>query len=140
MLGSSYNRGRYLILAVVFCLSCGGPPGVVLIGSARAASADGLVDAKKIGDRGTRVTVHMERLPSPEQLGPGLKYYVVWFEGDGGKPIKAGSLRYEPETRIGDLVRICVFREFRIRITAERSIDVTAPSDLIIAERAISSN
>jgi hypothetical protein len=137
MLGRIMSGARLIGMALLITSGCGGPPGEVIIGTARAPSADGLIDAEESGSYGSTVTVHMERLPAPAQLGEGLKYYLVWFEEKNGKPIFAGPLAYQPEARTGDLKRSCPFREFRLRITAERSQKVAVPSDLTIAERAV---
>jgi hypothetical protein len=138
MLGIITRGAGLFVLALLLNGSCGGPSGDVIVGTARAPGADGLIDAEEEGSSGALVNVHMERLPAPEQLGEGLKYYVVWYESKGGKPIRAGSLTYQREARTGDLVKTCPYREFRVRITAERSQDTQTPSELTIAERAVS--
>jgi hypothetical protein len=131
---------RYLLFLAALCLGgCGSFSGLVLIGSAQAPGTDGYVEVDEAGS-GTRVRVHMERLPAPEQLGEGLKCYVVWFKGQGGKPIRAGALAYKPEARTGDLVRTCPLKEFQITVTAERSPEVTAPGELIVTGRAVSAD
>jgi hypothetical protein len=139
MIVSATRRAR-LVFGILFLLlasNCGGPPGVIIIGTAQAPGADGLVDAQKRGDTRSSVSVHMERLPAPEQLGSGSKYYLVWFTPSGGKPIRAGALAYKPENRTGDLVKACAFQSFRVTITAEASEIVPAPSELVVAERAV---
>jgi hypothetical protein len=137
MLGLVAHGKRLFFLTALLICGCSGFSGLILIGSARAPGADGYAEVEEAG-RGARVTIHMERLPAPWQLGEGLKYYLVWFEGKGGKTVRGGTLAYKPEERTGDLVRTCPFRKFRIRITAERSQEATAPDELTIAERTVS--
>ena len=70
-------------------------------------------------------------------LGDGLTSYVVWFEGDGRKPIRAGVLTYGEATRTGDLTATAPFTEVRVRITAEANAEVKTPGSLTIVERAL---
>jgi len=129
-----------LILVVLLALllaACGGSPDYLLIGTARAPSADGTVQVDDIGGDGGLVTVHMERLPPPRHLGEGNTAYMVWFEATG-KTIKAGELDYKVTTRTGDLMKPCPFGTFKLKITAESKPDAERPSDFVIAEQTIS--
>lgn len=132
---------RKLALAALLALpwtGCGGAPDYLLIGTARAPSADGVVEVDEIDGASGLVTVHMERLPPPRHLGEGNTVYLVWFESEKGKTVKAGELSYKVESRTGDLMKTCPFEKFRLKITAEPRPDVERPSDFVIAEQRIS--
>ena len=117
---------------------CGGAPDYLLIGSARAPSADGIVELDEIDGGTALVTVHMERLPPPRNLGEGNRHYVVWFESDDGKKVRAGELVYQVETRTGDLIKTCPFSRFTLKVTAEKTPEPAAPGSFVVAEQRIS--
>ncbi len=125
-------------LLALLPVGCGGSPDYLLIGTARAPSADGMVQVDDIDGAGGLVTVHMERLPPPRHLGEGNTAYLVWFEDRDGETIKAGELDYRVETRTGDLMKPCPFSVFKLKITAESKPDAKRPSDFVVAEQTIS--
>jgi hypothetical protein len=125
------------LLCLLFAGSCSGAPEYVLVGTATAPGADGYAETEEEEDGSRVVTIHMERLPPPRHLGDGLKSYVVWFEGEGRKPIRAGELTYEEGTRTGDLTATAPFTEVRVRITAETEAKVETPGSFTIVERAL---
>jgi hypothetical protein len=109
----------------------------VVIGTARAPSASGIVEADASGD-GATVSVHLDFLHPPSRLQEGLSSYVVWFVPPAGAPVRAGALRYDPEARTGDLTETAPFMEFMVKITAERDARPAAPSELVIATQNVS--
>lgn len=131
---------RLLIAAAVFAsAACGGPTELALVGSSRAAGADGLVSVEEIEGGNRLVTVTLDHLPPAVRLGEGLTAYVVWFVGNGG-PVRAGQLMYDEETRGGRMHATTPLRQFTLKITAERSADAAAPSDIVVADRRIGAN
>ena len=128
----------FLVSIVWLWPGCGSSPDYLLIGSARAPSADGIVEVDEIDGGKALITVHMERLPPPRHLGEGNTVYLVWFEGENGKTLKAGELAYKQETRTGDLMKTCPFSKFRLKITAEPKADAARPGGFIVAEQRIS--
>lgn len=133
------GRLEFLVVAIIAftAASCSGTTEYLMVGSSNAPGADGMIIVEEIDEGSNLVTVHMERLPPPKQLGDKINSYLVWFERYSKKPIKAGVLTYHSETRTGDIVKACPFSEFRMKITAERDENAKMPSELVIAERAI---
>jgi hypothetical protein len=117
-------------------LGCGGERYIVL-GSARAPSTAGFVEASGSGGSSTDVTVHMEQLHPVDSLDPSLHAYVVWFEHGKSPPVRAGSLRYKPDDRVGELEAKAPFRKFVVKITAEANDKPSAPSEFIVATQEI---
>jgi hypothetical protein len=123
---------------VLWLVACGADGRYVVIGTARAPSASGIVEVDDIGGGSTQVAVHVEHLHPPSRLQDGLTHYVVWFVPTSGAAVRAGALRFDPEARTGDLTETCPFMEFEVRITAERDAEPRAPSELVIATQRIS--
>jgi hypothetical protein len=129
---------RFIALLALLGTGCGGAPDYLLIGSARAPSADGMVEVEELDGGTALVTVHMERLPPPRHLGEGNTVYLVWFEAENGKTVKAGELDYKVETRTADLIKTCPFKKFGLKITAEPGANTERPGDFVVAEQHIS--
>ncbi len=138
-----FQRGRLgflLVTAVALAAaSCSGTTEYLMVGGSHAPGADGMIIVEEIDEGSMLVTIHMERLPPPRQVGDEINSYLVWFEGYNKKPIKAGVLTYRSETRTGDIVKTCPFNKFKMKITAERDENAKTPSELIIAERTVES-
>ena len=128
-----------LALCSLLALSagCGGPSEYALVGSARAAGTDGTVQLEEIEGGNQMVTLTLDHLPPPARLGDGMTVYVVWFMQEGGQPAKAGALEYDEDARTGHMIATTPLTQFTLRITAEESRDVTAPSDLTVAEQTV---
>ena len=118
--------------------ACGSTGRYVVLGSARAPSASGIIEVDDLDGGSTLVTIHLEHLHPPDRLNDDLKSYVVWFQGKGGSPIRAGQLAYDPEARTGDLSETAPLRQFRVTVTAERDQNTAQPSDFVIASHEIS--
>lgn len=134
-----YGRREFVLATIIAfaAVSCSGTTEYLMIGGSHAPGADGMIIVEEIGEGSTLITIHMERLPPPKQLGDEINSYLVWFEGYNKKPMKAGALTYHSETRTGDITKTCPYSDFKMRITAERDDNAKTPSELIIAERAI---
>jgi hypothetical protein len=124
-------------LALLLC-ACGADGRYVVIGSARAPSASGVVEVDDIGGGSTQVAVHLEYMHPPSRLQDGLSQYVVWFVPKSGAPVRGGTLRFDPEARTGDLTATSPFMDFEVRITAERDSRPAAPSEFVVATQQIS--
>ncbi len=140
-----HTPSRTAMLAALMTLAsaaggCGGSSEYLLIGSAHAPGADGIVEVEEVGEGRNLVTIHMERLQPPRHLGDDFQSYLVWFEGEDGTTIKAGSLAYNSETRTGDIMKTCPLEKFTLKITAERAPDTDTPEGLTIAERVLPSD
>lgn len=121
----------------LLALGCGADRFIVL-GTARAPSTAGYVEASSAGGSSTEVRVHMEALHPVDSLDPALHAYVVWFENDKSPPLRAGSLRYKPDERLGELQAKAPFRKFVVKITAEANDKPKAPSEFVVATQEIS--
>jgi hypothetical protein len=128
---SGWGLGLWLV-------ACGADGRYVVIGTARAPSASGIVEVDDIGGGGTQVAVHIESLHPPSRLQDRLSHYVVWFVPTSGAPVRGGALRFDPEARTGDLTETSPFTEFEVRVTAERNSKPAAPSEFVIATQRIS--
>lgn len=121
----------------LWLLACGADGRYVVIGTARAPSASGIVEVDDIGGGSTQVAVHIEYLHPPSRLQDGFAHYVVWFVPKSGGPVRGGMLRFDPEARTGDLTATSPFMDFEVRVTAERDEKPAAPSEFVIATQRI---
>lgn len=125
-------------LLVVFFLGaalgsagCGGDRYIV-VGSAQAPSVSGWL---VIDD--SEVTVHLEQLHPADRVDPALHTYVLWFEPGRGAPVRAGTLKYSPDNRTGELRAHAPFGNFVVKVTAEANDKPAVPSDFVVASQAI---
>jgi hypothetical protein len=116
---------------------CGGDRYIV-IGSARAYSTAGWVEVTDKAKDSTEVKVHLEYLHPVDSLDPSLHAYVVWFEDGKAAPLRAGSLKYVPDERTGELKARSPYRKFVVKVTAEANDSVSAPSAFVVATQDIS--
>ena len=127
-----------LALAIALCSSaCGADGRFVLIGTARAPSASGIVEVDDLGDNNAQVAVHLEFLHPPSRLDPSLTTFVTWFVPPTGAAVRAGALRYDPAQRTGDLTQTAPFHRFTLLVTAERDPKPMKPSAFVIATQGV---
>ena len=130
----------FLIVAMLLCAAvtaCGADARYVVIGSARAPSASGIVELEELDGSSTLVTVHLEYLHPPSKIDAQATQYVAWFEGPSGAPLRAGTVHYNPETRTGDLTATSPFDQLTVKITAERDGTPPTPSSTVIATQSV---
>lgn len=123
--------------ASVLLFGCGGPSEFAVVGTARAAGADGTIKVEKQDGGNSKVTVQMQHLPPPDRLGDGLKTYVVWFDAPDQPSVKAGGLGYDADKREGNMMATTPLAKFTVKVTAEKSINVSTPSEVVVAKRAV---
>jgi hypothetical protein len=130
-------HARLLVAALLAAavLGCGSERYIV-IGTARASSASGYIKVSRHGDSAA-LTVRLEQLHSVDSLDPSMHAYVVWFESPGVAPKRAGSLHYDPDTRVGELKASSPFRKFVVKVTAEANDKPGVPSSLVVASQDI---
>ncbi len=129
-----------LLLFLAFACSAGAGCGgdrFIVVGTAKAPSVSGWVNIKGASKTGAEVTVHLEQLHPPNHLDSSMKSYVVWFEPVSGAPVRAGSLKYVPDQRVGELRARAPFGKFVVKVTAEANDTPTDPSDLLVASQEI---
>ena len=133
------NVWRPLLASLGLCamLACGGGNRFVVLGTAKAPSTSGIIELDDMDGGNTLVTVHMEHLHPPSRLDESFESYVVWFQSEGGSPVRAGELRYDPDKRTGDLSETATFTEFVVKITAEKTNNSSEPSKFVIATQEV---
>jgi hypothetical protein len=86
------------------------------------------------------VVVQLSELPPPERIGPGLKEFVVWLSSPSGKAERAGALSYDRAHQSGSLFATTNLATFTLQVTGERDLAASAPSEVLLAERKVSTN
>lgn len=117
--------------------SCGADGRYVMLGTAKAPSASGIVELDDIGGGSSQVAVHLEFLHPPEKLDPSLTRYVVWFVPPAGSAVRAGALHFDAVARTGDLTRTSPFHHFKVMVTAERDEHPARPGSVVIATQDV---
>ena len=117
-------------------IGCGGDRYIV-IGSARAYSTAGWVEVKEASGTTSQVELRLQYLHPVDSLDPSLHAYVVWFEDGKSAPVRAGSLKYVPGERVGELKATSPYRKFVVKVTAEANDRVSVPSTFVVASQDI---
>jgi len=128
-----------LLLALIFlgvAAGCGGDRYIV-VGTAKAPSTSGFVIIEDASERSAVVTVHLEQLHPAKNLDPAFRAYVVWFVPPQGTPVRAGSLKYKPDERLGELQARSPFGKFIVKVTAEANDTPESPGDFLVASQEI---
>lgn len=133
----AYTLSGLALIASLMMLGCGGPSEYALVGTARAAGTDGTVTVEEIEGGNNLVTIQLEHLPPPERLGENLKVYVLWISSPNAPAQLESKLEYDPDTREGTAMATTPFNKFTVRITAEKSVQVSTPSEVVVAKRQI---
>jgi len=114
---------------------CGGDRYIV-VGTAKAPSVSGWVVLED-----DEITVHLEQLHPASALDPSLHAYVVWFDSGAnsghGAAKRAGSLKYRPDERTGELRAKSPLGKFVVKVTAEANDKPAAPSDFLVASQEL---
>jgi hypothetical protein len=139
---SCRSLSRSLVLGLCLALplgttGCGADGRYVMLGTAKAPSASGIVEVDDIGGESSQVAVHLEFLHPPDKIDPTLKRYVVWFVPPVGSAVRAGPLAYDPVARTGDLTQTSPFHVFTVKVTAERDERPARPGAVVIATQDV---
>jgi hypothetical protein len=132
-------RTKVTVLAVLFCVACGGGRTYTTTGVGGALSADARIDVTAVRGGNRQVRVAVQHLPPPDRLGSGLSTYGVWIVPPGGTPVPAGRLDYDPGSRRGQLTTVTPYEDFRIIVSAEPSMPAGYPSHAIVVSQDVSS-
>ena len=116
---------------------CGGPTVHTLVGTEISRGTDGVVEVEETSGGNYSVRVTLSHLTPPDRLGDGLTTFVVWFTPAGGAAVLAGRLDYDAETRSGEMIATTPYPEFSVRVTAEESMVVSEPGDVVVADQAV---
>ena len=125
----------FLLGTALASAGCGGDRYIV-VGTAKAPSVSGYLVVEGAG-AGAEVTVHLEQLHPATALDPNLHAYVVWFVPASGAAQRAGSLKYRPDERVGELKAQTPFGKFVVKVTAEANDKPAAPSDFLVASQEL---
>jgi uncharacterized protein YceK len=107
-----------------------------LTATSRAPSTDAFLGIDSDRNGNGLLTVKVAHLPPPSRIAPGLTTYVVWISTpDYGATMNAGMLKVD-EAQTGWMQTTTPYREFLVRITAEKSGEATYPSEHVVAEGA----
>jgi hypothetical protein len=99
----------------------------VLAPSASVPAASGTVKVSQ-GDNGnTRLEVQVKHLAQPARLTPPEAVYIVWIQPNGEAAHKLGAIQLDDNLN-GDLKTVTTVKVGNLLITAEQSVNVTAPS------------
>ncbi len=104
------------------------------------ATVTGSLSVERVEGGQRLVVVQLSELPPPERIGPGLKEFVVWLSSPSGKAQRAGSLSYDRSRQAGSLFATTPMANFTIQVTGERDPAARAPSEVLLAERKVSTN
>lgn len=126
-----------LLITLLGVSACAGPSEYALLGTTRAAGADGMIQVEAIEGGNQMVTLAIDHLPPPARLGPEMTSYAVWFQSRGRAPQKAGLLEYDDDTRSGRMMATTPLSRFTLKVTAERDRSSISPSDVVVATREV---
>jgi hypothetical protein len=111
-----------------------------LRGRLAETSVTGSLSVERVEGGQRLVVVQLSELPPPERIGPGLKEFVVWLSSPSGKAQRAGALSYDRARKAGSLFATTTLANFTIQVTGERDPAASSPSDVLLAERRVSTN
>ena len=117
-----------LTLALV---ACGGGPVVLQVkGTPSSPGSDAVVTAKIDSARiQTELKIETEKLPAPERIDPGSKFYVIWARKDTkGGWTRLGSLEYDEGKQAGKWMGTYPDTSFDVAISVEKEAAPGAPS------------
>lgn len=125
------------LLAVLSLTAACGGKSYVVAGTDRAVGTDGTIEMGE-ADGTYRVTVELKHLPPANRLGANFKTYVVWFIPKDSSPVKAGTLAYDADDRVGKLVATTPNPKLEVRVTAEKNAQAAAPSEVAVVSKQVS--
>lgn len=123
-----------MVLGVLFTLlSCAPSSQTAVAGNERSPGADWSVHIEQQEAASNwRVTLEVTNLPPPTRLGPDNTVFVVWLVPSGSQPVRAGTLIYDEGSREGRFTATGAYSTFQVRVTAEQSAEVGAPSETVV--------
>jgi hypothetical protein len=125
-----------LALAMSVGASACGADRFIVIGTAQAPSTSGFIEVEDDGNP-AEIKVHLEHLHPVDRLDATKNAYVAWLDSGEGAPRYAGVLRYDANTRVGELVTESPFRKFIVKVTAEANDKPASPGDLVVATQEV---
>ena len=128
------------IFTVLFALltlsACGGPSEFIVVGTARAAGADGMITVEKT-ESNNLVNIQVENLAPPGRISEGTTVYVVWFKSPTAGPAAQGTLEYDPDDRVGRFSATTIHAELQVIVSAEVDATANSPSEVVILRQDV---
>lgn len=109
-------------------------------GTNKAPEADAKVTADvDAGTSITKLSVHAEHLAPPDRLNQGGTSFVAWACKSGNSNCtRIGALKYDPESRKGDLTEVTVpMTKFDLVISVESQPDPQNPSGTVVISQTV---
>ena len=106
-------------------------------GTQRDPGADAHVQVETIEGGNHLITISVRNLTPPDRLGSGNTAFVVWIRQEGGATSMISALAYQPDQRTGRATATTPAARFTLMITAERSAQVTQPSDFVVFQQNV---
>ncbi len=128
------------LVAVPLLFGCAGALRYMVPGTERAVGADAEVVAAINPDQSTtKFDVRASNLPPPGRVAEGADTFVVWERRDTSQPwTRVGTLRYDPNTRQGEIQEATVPETaFQLAITAESGPFPGSPSNNVVFEQVV---
>ncbi len=134
-----YGVGGLLLLLTALS-GCAGSSEYLVEGTPKAVGAKGDLQIEEIDGGNNMVTLKLEHLPRPQQLGEGLESYVAWILPPYRAPINAGTLAFDEDSREGNVMATTPLDNFIFKVTAESNEKATAPSSVVIVEQHVNTD
>lgn len=132
---------RAVILGSMFFAACGaGSTEYAARGEPIAPDVELEVEMNRVrsADGQWPLTVQVQELPRPSDMGASVRAYVAWAQEPGADaPRFLGVLRYDQDARFGEVDASTEHDQLTIFVTAEATEQPTAPSDQVIVRRDI---
>jgi hypothetical protein len=128
-----------LALFALFALltaSCG-PTTYAVTGTPLAVGSDGKITIEEVEGGNHLVKLELRHLTPPERLGHGLTTYCMWIAGEGQPPRLASVVEFDEGKRVARARATTPHHRFEVRVTAEQSARVAAPSEHVIIKQQI---
>jgi hypothetical protein len=133
---------RWGLGLIILCVALSGCSGILRYspkGTPRAPEADAMIEADvNEASALTHLSIKTEHLAPPDRLTPGGTTYIVWArKDDSSQWARVGSLKYNPDTRKGELVEVSVPQtSFDLIISIEKQPEPASPSaDVVFSQK-----
>ena len=135
---STTPRLPLLALLAAFGLGgCGGGYNYVVQSMGPVTAADGTFQVTVLPGGNRQVLGNFTHLPPASRVNANLTTYVLWFRDQSGNNVKGGSLSHNEESRTATVSATTPFRNFQVFVTAERTPDVSVPSENVIFRTSV---
>lgn len=102
---------------------------------APATEAEVEIDRHKLRKTGnSELSLDVDHLPPPAELGDNLTTFVVWLKPEGAEqPQNMGELEYDPNRRHGSLDILTPYDQFSLWVTAEPAATPLDRGNVVVA-------